>query len=128
MALTRADKEARDPAPAEETILVAQDQLPQARAEDLAKKEEAGDNKMTSDPQPGSDLGPTLRPDLMEQLTVSDPQEAEVGQDLMLDPLLDLHQPLHPQDHLDLTADRLGTDPPSTTTLMVKIQSIDHQK
>jgi len=64
MAATRADKEAHDPAPAEETILVARGQLPQARAEDLAKKEEVGDNKMTSDQETGSDL--------MEQLTVSD--------------------------------------------------------
>ena len=131
MAPTRADKEARDPAPAEETILVAQDQLPQAQAEDLAKKEEAGDNKMTSDPQPGSD--PTHRPDLMEQLTVSGPQEAEEDQDSMLDPLLDLHQHLHPQDLLVPTADQLGTDSLTTTTLeeatlMVKLQSIDHQK
>ena len=131
MAPTRADKEARDPvsAPAEETILVAQDQLPQARAEDLAKKEEAGDNKMTSDPQPGSGLGPALRPDLMEQLTVSDPQEA--ARDSMLDPHLGLHQPLHPQDLLDLTTDQMVTDSPTTTTLeeaMVKIQSTDHQK
>ena len=131
MAPTRADKEARDPvsAPAEETILVAQDQLPQARAEDLAKKEEAGDNKMTSDPQPGSGLGPALRPDLMEQLTVSDPQEA--ARDSMLDPHLDLHQPLHPQDPLDLTTDQMVTDSPTTTTLeeaMVKIKSTDHQK
>ena len=133
MAPTRADKEARDPvsAPAEETILVAQDQLPQARAEDLAKKEEAGDNKMTSDPRPGSGPGPAHRPDLMEQLTVSDPQEA--ARDSMLDPLLDLHQPLHPQDLLDLTTDQMVTDSPTTTTLeeatlMVKIQSIDHQK
>lgn len=125
MAPTRADKEARDPAPAEETILVAQDQLPQAQAEDLAKKEEAGDNKMTSDP--------THRPGLMEQLTVSGQQEAEEDQDLMLDPLLDLHQHLHPQDLLVPTADQLGTDSLTTTTLeeatlMVKLQSIDHQK
>ena len=131
MAATRADKEAHDPAPAEETILVAQDQLPQAQAEDLAKKEEAGDNKMTSDPQPGSD--PTHRPGLMEQLTVSGHQEAEEDQDSMLDPLLDLHQHLHPQDLLVPTADRLGTDSLTTTTLeeatlMVKLQSIDHQK
>jgi len=131
MAPTRADKEARDPAPAEETILVAQDQLPQAQAEDLAKKEEAGDNKMTSDPQPGSD--PTHRPGLLEQLTVSGPQEAEEDQDSMLDPLLDLHQHLHPQDLLVPTADQLGTDSLTTTTLeeatlMVKLQSIDHQK
>ena len=131
MAPTRADKEARDPAPAEETILVAQDQLPQAQAEDLAKKEEAGDNKMTSDPHRGSD--PTHRKDSMEQLTVSGPQEAEEDQDSMQDLLLDLHQHLHQQDHLVPTADHLGTDSPTTTTLevatlMVKIQSIDHQK
>ena len=106
MAATRADKEAHDPAPAEETILVARGQLPQARAEDLAKKEEVGDNKMTSDQETGSDL--------MEQLTVSDRQEAAEDQDSMLDHLQDLH-PLVPQHLLDLTADQLVTDSPVAT-------------
>ena len=124
MAATRADKEAHDPvlaAPAEETILVAQDQLPQARAEDLAKKEEAGDNKMTSDPPPGSDPGPAHRPELMEQLTVPDQQEAVKDQDSMLDPLLDLQHPLDRQDLLESTADHLAMVSRATTTS-------DHQK
>ena len=125
MAPTRADKEARDPvsAPAEETILVAQDQLPQARAEDLAKKEEAGDNKMTSDQH--------LASDLMEQLTVSDRQEAAEDQDSMMGHLLDLHHLLVPQHLLDLTAHQLVTDSPVTTILeeaMVKMLSTDQQK
>ena len=123
MAATRADKEAHDPAPAEETILVARGQLPQARAEDLAKKEEAGDNKMTSDQH--------LASDLMEQLTVSDRQEAAEDQDSMMGHLLDLHHLLVPQHLLDLTADQLVTDSPVTTILeeaMVKMLSTDHQK
>ena len=123
MAAMRADKEAHDPVsaagPAEETILVARGQLPQARAEDLAKKEEVGDNKMTSDLGQGSGPGPhqtlaeesTLRPDLMEHLTVSDHQE--------LDPPLDLPHPLDPQDHR--TTDHLVMDLPTPDKMELEL-------